>query len=251
MLYLDYPSKVLCVLTGNGTLALGYLSSSGCAWTSHNLGDGVKISSMSATYDEGNQYLYLATTRKILGRDKQFIELITFDALRGLYMENVAAPIYLDLYSHKAMVDNVIGDLDLFNGESMSVLSYDGTYLGDFKVVNGSITVEGNAYANGEVRVGYCFASAYQTPNLEKSDTTAGEVKIDKVELSFYRTSHVDVLGSANTIQRNILAKEVSGYQNISLNINGNWEANSSLMLQQSLPFAMNIVAINLSILSK
>ncbi|MCL2567583.1 MAG: hypothetical protein FWE18_05800 [Alphaproteobacteria bacterium] len=156
-------------------------------------------------------------------------------------------PVYLDSYIHKTISSNVIDSLEIFEGETLSVL-YGNSYLGDFKVINGSITVAGNSYADSNVIVGYGFASVYTTPNLE---TDSSMVKIDKADLVFYKSSHIDVLNSTGSIlQRNILAKTapMAEYQNIMLNINGSWESNANLSIQQYLPFAMNIVAVNLNL---
>ncbi|MDR0484457.1 MAG: hypothetical protein LBH40_04205 [Alphaproteobacteria bacterium] len=228
MLYLDYPSKVLCVLMEDGTLVMGHINYNdeylNYSWSTCFLsGADTKITAMSTSYDEGNQYLWLATRRKFRGEITNFIEVIKFDSLKNLYIENSTKPIYLDLYVSKKMKNNIITDLALFEGETLTIITVDGSFLGNFTVKDGAITVGNNIYQDSEVFAGYCFDSIYQTPYLQKLDEEVNEVKIDKVNLVAYKSSHIDILNKKETtLQKNILTEKSEGYQNITLNINGN-----------------------------
>ncbi len=261
MLYIDYPSKVLCVLMENGSLALcniihndGYLSYS---WSSHCLGGkDIKITSMSTSYDDNQQYLWLATKRTV-GRvnDKKLIEVIEFDSLKNMYMDNEKQSFYLDLYTNKNMVNNQITGLNFFKDENLAVITENNTFLGIFKVENGVINIEDNIYKDESVFVGYCFDSMYQSPYLENLNGNEFETKIDKVSLLFYKSSHVDILKNNNKIiQANILGVNMlknDTYQSVIIILNSNWNKDSTITLKQNLPFSMNIISIDLELLNK
>ena len=262
MIYLDYPSKVLCVLMEDGSLAMchiipedGYLSYS---WSGHKLGgENTKVTSISTSYDDNQQYLWLATKRKERLFEERYIEVIDFNSLKYLYLEDVKDPIYLDLYLDKNMVNNQISDLDLFKGREVAVINKNNDFLGTFKVSDdGVLVIHSNEYENQEVVVGYCFDSIYQSLYLEELNAGRGESKIDKVSLFFYKSSHVDIYSdlTQSYVQKDILSGTFiskTGYQDIEVNMHSNWQKNNSISIKQNLPFSMNIISLDLDLVSK
>ncbi len=262
MIYLDYPSKVLCVLMEDGSLAFahitpedGYLSYS---WSSHKLGgENTRISSISTSYDENQQYLWLATTRKEKLYEVRSIEVIAFNSLKNMYLDNQKQPLYLDSYLNKNMLNNQITGLELFKRDDVAVIAKNNTFLGIFKVGDdGVLNVLGNSYENGQVSVGLCFDSIYESPYLINLDDTLGDSKIDKVFVRFYKSSNVDIFSEVaqNNIQKNILSGSTinkTGYQDIKINLHSTWQQETSISIKQSLPFSMNIMSLDLEVLSK
>ena len=191
MAYQSEPNKTAWMVLGDGSLiGLTFFKEQGvAAWHKHSFAGG-EVESIAViphpTTDKDQ--VWLSIKRTINSTTKRYIEVLNpfFDS------DTLTDARCLDSsIEYTGGSTSTITGLGHLEGEDVSVVKEDGTYLGDYTVASGEIALGADGPVDGSVTpviVGLKYTCTYQKLPIRSGKGAGKKKAIDKVYVYFYRT---------------------------------------------------------------
>ena len=258
MAFARYPHRLIWGVRSDGVgIACTYNRAQDVvAWHRHTTGtdaNGASLESVAVIPGAQKDDAYFVVCRTIAGTTKRFIEILSDDRIRVI-TDGRLLDSYLDYVGdNSSSVINVTG-LEHLNGASVSV-TVDGATHPDRTVVGGTLSPALQNRAS-QVVVGLPYDSQLETMRLEAGSQLGSALgKIQRIGLAtilFYRSAGVEYGTEENALETlswrrtsdNMDAAPDLVNEAIEVTMPGDWERDARIIIKQSLPLPMTVLAI-------